>query len=151
MGTSMVAMANGKSDCSAASGSYVTGKVVSGPTFKGASSSLQGIGLTHTHVGIVSDQDGKTYDVAMDNVYAADYKKNAKTMPASLAAIKKGDHLELCGQLYTSGGPGIHWVHDNCNVTPTSSTPNGFTKEVSSKGVEGSNLEASQAYCYLWN
>lgn len=147
---SLSAMATDATNCQAAGGAYVTGVVTKAPYFAAASTTLQGIKLTHTHVSIKADQDGKTYDVAMDNVYAVDYVKNSSSMPKSLAAIKTGNHLELCGELYTSGGPGIHWVHDNCNVTPTKTTPNGWTSIVTN-GVVGANLERSQTYCYLWN
>ena len=105
--------------------------------------------LSHTHVKVQSDQDGQYYDVAMDNVYASDYVLNARSMPRSLASIQVGDSLELCGKFYTSGY-GIHWVHDNCGVTPDGSHPDGWVKEIDSNGNTGDNLEASQAYCYLW-
>ena len=68
----------------------------------------------------------------MDNVYAYDYVKNANAMPASLAAIKVNDRLELCGELYTSGSPGIHWVHSNCGATPSTSAPTADARMISS-------------------
>lgn len=147
---SLYATASDQSACSAAGGAYLTGIVATAPKFASASTTLQGVKLSHTHVTVKSDQNGKLYDVAMDNVYAVDYVKNANSIPKSLAAIKIGDHLELCGQLYTSGGLGIHWVHDNCNVPPTSSTPNGWVEELAANGTAGVNLERSTAYCYLW-
>lgn len=150
MTQAIYAMADGQSDCDAASGSYLSGTVVSGPTFARAKSTLQGVQLSHTHVRVQADQDGQIYDVAMDNVYASDYVLNANSIPGSLASIQVGDQLELCGELYTSG-LGIHWVHSNCNVTPDASHPDGFVKEFLSDGTEGNNLESSQAYCYLWN
>ncbi|MET3132080.1 hypothetical protein AAKU55_002350 [Oxalobacteraceae bacterium GrIS 1.11] len=151
MTQSLYALADGQSDCDAAAGSYVTGTVVSGPKFARASSTLQGVKLSHTHVRVQSDQDGQVYDVAIDNVYADDYALNSNSVPKSLRAIRLNDKLELCGQLYTSGGVGIHWVHDNCNVTPDSAHPDGWIKETSSNGDVGDNLAGSQAYCYLWN
>lgn len=146
----LYASASDQAACSAAGGSFLTGKVTTAPVFAKASTTLQGVQLSHTHVSVRADQDGRTYDVAMDNVYAVDYVKNAKTMPKSLAAIKVGDKLELCGSLYTSG-VGIHWVHSNCGAAPSSSTPDGWVKEVASNGTVGLNLERSQTYCYLWN
>jgi hypothetical protein len=150
MAQSLYAMASDQSTCTANKGSYISGVVTSKPTFQKASETLQGVKLSHTVLNVKSDQDGKTYQVAMDNVYAVDYVKNSNSIPKSLAAIKLNDHLSLCGALYTSGSPGVHWVHDNCNVAPTTSSPNGWVEEISSSGVDGVNLERSTAYCYLW-
>jgi hypothetical protein len=149
-GVSMSAMASDATSCSAAAGSYVTGVVTTAPKFAAATETLQGVKLSHTLLNIKNDANGKTYQVAMDNVYAADYVKNSTSMPKSLAALKVGTHLELCGELYTSGSPGIHWVHDNCGDKATSSEPNGWTKILNGT-VAGANLEASTAYCYLWD
>lgn len=146
---SLYAMADGQSDCDAAAGTYLTGTVVSGPSFARGVKSLQGVKLSHTHVTLQSDQDGQNYDVAMDNVYANDYVLNASSMPDSLRAIQVGDQLELCGQTYTRG-VGIHWVHSNCNVNPDANHPDGWVKEVASDGTLSDNMEGSQAYCYLW-
>jgi hypothetical protein len=150
MSLSLYATASDQSNCTAAGGSFLTGIVSSAPKFQSASETLQGVKLSHTTLNIKSDQNGKSYQVAMDNVYAVDYVKNSSSIPKSLAAIKIGDHLELCGELYTSGGLGIHWVHDNCSTTPSSSNPNGWTEELAANGTAGVNLERSQAYCYLW-
>lgn len=146
---SLSAMATDQATCTAAGGSYLTGVVTVKPSFESASETLQGVQLSHTHVTLKSDQNGELYDVAMDNVYAVDYVKNSKSIPKSLAAIAVGNHLELCGELYTSGGLGIHWVHDNCSTTPSKTNPNGWTSIVTN-GVVGVNLERSQSYCYLW-
>ena len=147
---SYAAMADSQTDCADAAGTYLTGRVVSGAKFASARTALKGIRLTHTHVQIQSDQDGHVYDVAMDNVFASDYVRNASTMPRSLAAIRAGDHLQLCGEPYSSGY-GIHWVHTNCSATPDPSHPDGSVKEVAVNGTVSRNLESSQAYCYLWN
>ena len=147
---SFSAMADDQANCQAAGGSFITGTVTDGPYFKRASQTLQGVQLSHTHVTIQADQDGNYYDVAMDNVYATDYVLNSRSMPPSLAALVPGTQLELCGELYTSGGYGIHWVHDNCNTQPSSSNPDGWTSIINSDGSVGDNLESSQAYCYLW-
>jgi len=147
---SFSAMADDQDDCQAAGGSFLTGVVTSAPRFARASQTLQGIKLSHTHVTITADQDGNSYDVAMDNVYAVDYVRNSNSIPASLAAITVGTQLELCGQLYTGGDYGIHWVHNNCNTDPSSSNPDGWASIVTN-GVVGDSLESSQAYCYLWD
>lgn len=150
LGLALAASATEQSSCAAAKGAFLTGTVTTAPKFAAATQTLQGVQLSHTHLSLRADQDGKTYDVAIDNVFAVDYVKNAKTVPTSLAAIKVNDRLELCGAKYTSG-VGIHWVHTNCGATPTTSAPNGWVKQFSSGSSVGSNLERSQTYCYLWN
>ncbi|PRC92054.1 hypothetical protein [Solimicrobium silvestre] len=147
---SFYALASDQSDCAAGAGAYISGIVVSGPVFQAASSTLQGVQLSHTHVQLLSDQDGQTYDVAIDNVYAVDYVLNATTIPKSLAAIHVNDRLSTCGALYTSGGLGTHWVHNNCNVPGTAAAPNGFIKKAPTRGPVYANLERSMTYCYLW-
>ncbi|MFZ6755612.1 hypothetical protein ACO0K9_00200 [Undibacterium sp. Ji50W] len=147
---SLCVMASEQSSCQAAAGTLLTGTVVSAPKFAAATQTLKGVGLSHTHVQVRVDQDGQTYDVAMDNVYAVDYVKNAKSIPKSLAAIKVNDRLEMCGEPYTSG-VGIHWVHSNCNAVPKTTAPDGWVKTIAASGALGSNLERSQTYCYLWN
>lgn len=144
------AWADEKSLCTAASGTLITGPVVGGPTFAAASTTLKGVKLTHTHVKVRSDQDGRTYDVAMDNVFATDFVKNSSAIPKSLAVIKLSDRLELCGEPYTSG-TGIHWVHTNCSAVPKTTAPDGWVKKFTSGSAVGVNLERSQTYCYLWN
>lgn len=142
------ASADDKSDCSAGQGAFLSGKVVSGPKFAHGKF-LKGVELSHTHIKVNVDGDG-VYDVAMDNVFAADYVKNAKKVPASLAQINVGDKVELCGQEYTDGTKGIHWVHTDCGDTPSSSKPNGFVKLVKADGSTTDNLEGGQGYCSLW-
>lgn len=146
---SLSALASEQSNCTANKGAFLTGKVMSAPKFA-SGSSIQGVETSHTHVNLKADQDGKTYDVAMDNVYAVDYIKNAKAVPKSLALIKINDRLQVCGKKYTTG-VGIHWVHSNCGATPTTSAPNGSVKIIAASGSVGANLERSQTYCYLWN
>jgi hypothetical protein len=147
---SLLASATELSTCTANKGAYLTGTVTTAPKFYTSSTVIDGIRLTHTRLYLRADQDGKTYDVAMDNIYAVDYVKNATTMPASLAAIKVNSRLSLCGQKYTSG-TGIHWVHTNCGDVPTAAHPNGSVKVLSSTGTVGLNLERSQNYCYIWD
>lgn len=146
---SLVAFASEQSVCTTNKGAYVTGVVTSAPRFATSSSTIAGIRLTHTRLNL-RGTDGKTYDVAMSNVYAVDYVRNATTMPQSLAAIKVNDTLGLCGVKYTSG-TGIHWVHSNCGDVPTASAPNGWVKIHAPTGAIGANLGRSQNYCYLWD
>ncbi|WP_052941434.1 hypothetical protein [Chromobacterium subtsugae] len=148
LGVSFAALADGKSDCRAAAGSYLTGTVVSGPQFA-SGQDLNGVELSHTHVRLRADQDGRTYDVAMDNVYASGYDTAGESVPYPLSTIQAGDRLQLCGQLYTSG-VGIHWVHSNCGVKPTSRQPNGWVKKINADGSVSGNYEANTEYCQLW-
>ena len=148
LGVSLSALADGKSDCRAAAGSYLTGTVVSGPTFA-SGQMLNGVELSHTHVSLQADQDGQTYDVAMDNVYASGYDTAGENVPYPLNTIQVGDRLQLCGQLYTSG-VGIHWVHSNCGVKPSRRQPNGWTKKINADGSISGNYEANTEYCQLW-
>ncbi|MBV8658242.1 MAG: hypothetical protein JO142_10505, partial [Burkholderiales bacterium] len=121
--------ADDASDCSAAAGSYLTGVVTSGPVFKNGKPQ-RGVPLTHTHLTLLADQDKKSYDVAMDNVFAAGYDQAKHAVPAPLNSIAKGDHLSLCGQKYADPGQaGIHWVHTNCGDTPSPQKPNGWVKK----------------------
>ncbi|MDM5175724.1 hypothetical protein PO883_00670 [Massilia sp. DJPM01] len=147
---SLCAFASEQSSCTANKGAYITGTVISAPKFAAASSTIDGVKLSHTRLNLRADQDGKTYDVAMDNVYAIDYVKNASTMPTSLAAIKVNDRLGLCGKKYTSG-TGIHWVHSNCGDVPSSSAPNGWVKVIAASGSVSASKMRSQNYCYLWD
>lgn len=128
-------------------GTLLTGTVQTPPTFK-SGSALQGIYLSHTHVSLLGT-DGVIYDVAMDNVFANGYSRNQKSVPTPLNQIQVGDQLELCGELYTGGDVGIHWVHTNCGDTPTPTDPNGWVKDLSQPAL-GNNLESNETYCYLW-
>lgn len=147
---SLYAIASEQSTCTANKGAYITGTVVSAPKFAAASTTIEGVKLTHTRLNLRADQDGKTYDVAIGNVYAVDHVKNASTMPPSLAAIKVNERLGLCGKKYTSG-TGIHWVHSNCGDVPTTSAPNGWVKVIAASGSVSASKTRSQNYCYLWD
>jgi hypothetical protein len=141
--------ADDASQCQANKGAYLTGAVTSGPVF--ARGHLQrGVELSHTHLTLRADQDGRLYDVAIDNVFASGYDAAGNAVPAPLSTIAVGDRLELCGKLYTQGGPGIDWVHTNCGNTPTAGQPDGWLKMISSAGTPGPNLESSEKYCRLW-
>ncbi|KXU91915.1 hypothetical protein CR51_31330 [Caballeronia megalochromosomata] len=140
------ALADDAQDCHAAGGTLLTGQVVSPPTFKDGMF-RHGVELSHTHLKLKGDTDGKTYDVAIDNVFASGYQKNSKGVPAPLNIIQVGDRLEACGIPFSGG---IHWVHNNCGDTPTASDPNGWLKIVKGDGTVGPNLEGGQQYCGLW-
>lgn len=140
------ARADDAQNCHAAGGSLLTGRAVSPPTFKDGMF-RHGVELSHTHLRIKGDADGKTYDIAIDNVFASGYQKNSKGVPAPLNTIKVGDKIEACGIPYSGG---IHWVHNNCGDTPTTSDPNGWLKIVQADGSVGPNLEDGQKYCSLW-
>ena len=135
--------------CASNDGQYLTGVVTKKPYWVRASETIDGVQLSHTHVTIRADSDSKLYDVAIDNVFNPTWVKNSSKIPSNLTAIAYGTHLALCGLLYTSGSPGIHWVHDSCGDT-SNSNPNGST-EIVTKGAPGPNLEASETYCYLFN
>lgn len=140
------ARADDQADCARADGTLLTGVVVARPTFAGGRP-LRGIPLTHTHVRIRGDADGKIYDLAVDDVFAAGYDPRVPAVPAPLDAIAAGQRLQACGLPYAGG---MHWVHTNCGDTPTAEDPDGWLKLVDATGVAGPNLEGSQKYCYLW-
>jgi hypothetical protein len=135
--------------CQAAAGSYLTGTVVSGPRFK-PGAPLHGTYLSHTHLTLRGDADGRAYDVAIDNVFANEYRHNQRSVPAPLNTIKVGDRLELCGKRYTGGGVGMDWVHTDCGTTPSPDKPDGWVREINKDGSVGDNMEAKQDFCSLW-
>ncbi len=141
-----LALADDASDCSAGDGTLLVGTVLSAPTDV-PGKPLRGIPLRHTHIRIRGDADGKTYDLAVDDVFAAGYQVSGDTVPAPLNSIQVGQRLEACGLPYAGG---MHWVHNNCGDTPTAHDPNGWLKVIGANGVAGPNLEDSQKYCYLW-
>jgi len=142
-----MALADDGADCKSGDGKLLTGVVVSKPSFVGGKS-LRGIPLTHTHIRIRGDADGKVYDLAVDDVFASGYDPHVSAVPSPLSAITVGEHLEACGLPYAGG---MHWVHTNCGDTPTPRDPNGWLKAIDTTGAVGPNLEASQKYCYLWS
>jgi hypothetical protein len=112
------ARADEAAQCRANAGTFLTGNVTQGPTF--APGHLhKGIELSHTHLTLLSDQDGRSYHVAIDNVFATGYDAARESVPAPLSTIRTGDRLELCGKLFTRGGLGIDWVHTNCGNRPS--------------------------------
>lgn len=143
------ARADEAAQCRANAGTYLTGSVTEGPAF--APGHLrEGVELSHTHLTLLSDQDGQSYDVAIDNVFASGYDAAGESVPPPLSAIRPGDRLELCGKPYAHGEPGIDWVHTNCGETPDAAQPDGWLKVLAADGTPGPNLEASREYCRLW-
>lgn len=143
------AYADEAATCTASAGSYRSGVVVKGPKFSHGQF-RKGVELSHTHLKMKADQDGKVYDVAIDNVFASGFEPNQKTVPASLNAIRVNDRVEACGQLYTDGGVGIHWVHTNCGKKPTAAKPDGWLKVIAADGQAGQNIESNTQYCSVF-
>jgi hypothetical protein len=143
------ALADDAADCQAADGTLLTGVVTSGPSFV-SGHPRDGVELSHTHVTLRSDQDGQSYDVAMDNVFAAGYDAAGETVPSPLGSIAVGDRLELCGALYTRGDLGIHWVHTDCGKPPEPAAPDGWVRILGADGTPGPNLEDSQEHCDIF-
>lgn len=144
-----VALADEAAQCRAHGGMYLTGRVMAGPVFRHGRPQ-DGVELSHTHLTLVSDQDGQSYDVAVDNVFAAGYDNAGERVPPPLSTIHVSERLELCGKPYTNGPLGIDWVHTNCGAAPTRAQPDGWLKILAPNGKPGANLEASQEYCRLW-
>jgi hypothetical protein len=143
------ARADEAAQCQTNGGTFLTGSVTQGPTF--AHGHLRkGVELSHTHLRLLSDQDGRSYDVAIDNVFATGYDAAGESVPEPLSTIRAGDRLELCGKRFTHGGRGIDWVHTNCGERPRPAQPDGWVKVLPPDGIPGPNLEDSQEYCRLW-
>jgi hypothetical protein len=143
-----VTWANEQLACQASNGSYLTGTVVRGPRFAHGQF-RRGVELSHTHLAVRADQDGRTYDVAIDNVFANGYDARQAGVPAPIGAIKVNDRLELCGELYDKG-IGIHFVHPNCGAAPSPHRPDGWIKKLAKDGSFGPNLEGNTAFCSLF-
>jgi hypothetical protein len=142
------AWADDQAICASHAGTLLTGTVASAPQFKHGMH-RRGVELSHTHVQLRGD-DGKRYDIAIDNVFASGYDQARQRVPAPLSQIQVGDRLQLCGQPYADGEAGMHWVHTNCGDQPTPNEPDGWLKVVGADGTLGPNLESSQEYCRLW-
>lgn len=141
-------LADDRSLCAGAAGTYLSGIVVTVPAFEHGHV-VQGVELSHTRFGLRADSDGQTYDVAVDNVFANDYQSGKPGIPAPLAGIAVNDRLELCGALYTQG-LGIHFVHTSCGKPPTAQHPDGWVRRLGSDGTGGPNMEANQAWCTIF-
>ena len=146
---SAASRADEAAQCRAKAGTFLTGQVTQGPTF--THGHLQnGVELSHTHLTLLSDQDRRSYHIAIDNVFADGYDAAGQSVPAPLSTIQTGDRLELCGKLFTRGGLGMDWVHTNCGKRPRPAGPDGWLKLLAPDSSPGPNLEASQEYCRLW-
>ncbi len=143
------AVAGEAETCTVHGGQLRTGVVISQPRFVHGHQE-KGIELSHTRFSLKADQDGRIYDVAIDNVFANGFDKQQGQIPAPLDSIHQGDRVELCGALYTSG-VGIHWVHTNCGKEPTAQAPDGWVKQLSAGGAPGPNLEGNMEYCSLFH
>jgi hypothetical protein len=144
-----MARADDVAQCRTNAGTYLTGSVTKAPTFA-RGHAREGVELSHSHLTLLSDQDGRSYDVAIDNLFATGYDAAGGRVPVPISTIRTGDRLELCGKLFTDGRLGIDWVHTNCGETPTAAKPNGWVKVMAPDGTPGPNLEDSQEYCRLW-
>jgi hypothetical protein len=142
------AWADGRQACDAAMGSYLTGVVVKGPKFTHGQF-RGGVELSHTHLKLRAEQDGRVYDVAIDNVFANGYQPGQREVPAPISDIRVNDRLELCGQLYDRG-VGIHFVHSNCGKFPSPNRPDGWIRVVGAGGRTSPNLEGNMSYCPLF-
>ena len=134
---SQPAWSNEQDACGSNAGTLLIGTVVSGPAFAHGHD-LRGVELSHTHVRLRGD-DNRVYDIAIDNVFADGYDQASESVPAPLSRIQPGNRLELCGKPYTSGGPGMDWVHTNCGDHSTPDQPNGWVKVVGPEGTPGPN------------
>lgn len=143
-----LARADAQNDCAAGGGVQRSGTVVQGPRFTHGQF-RKGVELSHTHLKVRSDQDGRVYDVAIDNVFASDFDADRASVPPSLAAIRVNDRVDLCGALYERG-VGIHFVHTNCGARPSAEQPDGWLRVVGANGRPGANLEAGTAMCTLF-
>lgn len=146
------AWADPPSECRAAQGAYLSGTVISPPRWVPASrrhGERQGVELSHTHLRLLADQDHRSYDVAIDNVFAAGYDQAGRAVPDPLNQIRSRARIAVCGKLY-SDGTGIDWVHTNCGKPPRHSAPDGWIRIIDPSGNLGPNLESSQEYCSIF-
>ena len=142
------AWADEQQACTSNAGTLLVGTVISGPRFAHGHD-RRGVELSHTHVRL-RGEDGRRYDIAIDDVFADGYDQAGERAPAPLSQIRTGDRLEVCGKPYVSGGTGMDWVHTNCGDRPTPDKPDGWVKVIGPDGIPGPNLESNQEYCRIW-
>jgi hypothetical protein len=141
-------LADDRSTCARNRGTYLSGTVVSVPVFEHGHV-VQGVELSHTRFSLLSGDNGKTYEVAVDNVFANGYRPGKPGIPAPLDSIAVSDRLDLCGALYTQGR-GIHFVHTSCGNSPTAQHPDGWIRRIGSDDAGGINMEENHAYCSVF-
>lgn len=83
-----------QADCVAAAGAFRSGVVVREPTFAHGQF-RKGIELSHTHLLLRADQDGKIYYVAIDNVFAAAFDPRVAAVRAPINSIRLSDKVEV--------------------------------------------------------
>lgn len=71
----LCAFATDATTCATNKGTYLTGTITTSAKFQAATQTIQGVQVSHTIMYIKADQDGRSYQVAMDNVYASDYRE----------------------------------------------------------------------------
>jgi hypothetical protein len=142
------ALADEAAICHSGAGTYLSGVVVGPPKFAHGRF-RKGVELSHTHLRLRADQDGRVYDVAIDNVFASGYEKGQRGVPAPIDGIRVNDRIEACGALYTKGD-GIHWVHPTCGRRATPNQPNGWLKRVAPDGTPSANFEGNTTWCPLF-
>lgn len=151
LGTAKTAKADAAAQCQAQGGTYLTGIIEHGPFFVPARHFRQGVALSHTKILLRGD-DGQTYDIRADNLFAAGYDAAPSSVPAPLNILHRGDRLSLCGRVYQTraGRQGMDWVHTSCGAPPRPNAPDGWLALISPSLITGPNLEDSQEYCHLW-
>ena len=84
------ALANDADQCAAGNGIYLSGVVTTLPVFSHGRV-LRSVELSHTHISMKASQDGRTYDVAMDNLFARGYDQQRNGVPPPLDQLHIGD------------------------------------------------------------
>jgi hypothetical protein len=146
--TTLTARADDAAECRAGAGSFLTGVVVDPPKFTHGRF-RKGVELSHTHLHVLSDRDGKIYDIAIDNLFSTGYDGKTPGIPPALRTIHPHDRVAVCGAPYSRGN-GIHWVHPTCGHRPNPDHPNGFLKHIGPDGTPSPNLEANTNFCPIF-